>query len=137
MKNTFLPIVAAPFILCAAATAQDTHVSIANEVLNMLSDTEICLNLCRDEASIKEVIPQLQELALYAAEIKERQNKLADLTPEDDREVAKLIPQFLTLQKAIDAHINRLIADNLLTPELAEVLHISPDYIPDSAPTTN
>ena len=119
-----------PFILAVTATAQDTHISIANEIINLLSDTEICLNLCRDEQSINEVIPVLRELAVRACDIKERQNKLSDLTPAEDKEIAKLIPQFITLQKAIKAHLLRLHTDNLFTPELEEVLTSNPNFAP-------
>lgn len=130
-----LPLI--PLIGCYSATAQDTHFSLAEEIIDFLSQTEICLNLCQDEQSIKEVLPQLKELSAYAAELKNRQNKLPDLTPAEDKELAKLISDYLTLQRAIDTHIERIIKNGLLTPELAEILCISPDYIPQAPPTTN
>lgn len=135
--NSLLKAALFPLVCCHAAMAQDTHVSLANEIVDMLSQTEICLNLCRDEESVREVIPQLQELAKTAADIKERQDKLADLTPEEDRAIASLIRTYLTLQRAIDAHVDRIIHEQLLSPELAEVLCISPDIATSSAPTTN
>lgn len=136
MKNAFFKATL-PFICCCAVTAQDTHESLAKEIIELLSHTEICLNLCRDAQSTQEVIPQLKELAEYAAELKERQDVLPDFTPADDEKIAKLIPQYIPLQKAIDVHIERIINEGLLTPELAEVLAIPPDYIPQQAPTTN
>lgn len=132
MNHTILKITT-PFILAASVTAQDTNLSVANEIIALLSETEICLNLCRDAQSVNDVIPKLRELAVRACEIKERQNKLADLTPTEDREIAKLIPQFITLQKAIRAHLIRLNTEDLFTPELEEVLTSNPNF----APTTN
>ncbi|MBR4309624.1 MAG: hypothetical protein IKT79_01235 [Akkermansia sp.] len=135
--NSFLKSAIFPLVCCHAVMAQDTHVSLANEIVDLLSQTEVCLNLCRDEESVREVVPQLQELAKLAADIKERQDKLPDLTPEEDREIASLIRTYLTLQRAIDEHVDRIIAEQLLSPELAAILCISPDITPSSAPTTN
>lgn len=136
MKSLYL-IPALPLICCYSATAQDTHASLANEIIDFLSQTEICLNLCRDAQSVQDTLPQIKELSAYAAELKARQAKLADFTPAEDKEIAKLLPTYMTLQKAINAHVERLISEQLLTPELAEILCISPDYASAPPPTTN
>lgn len=136
MKTLFItPIL--PIISCYTATAQDTHASLAEEIIDFLSQTEICLNLCRDAQSVQDVLPQLKELSAYAAELKARQEKLPDFTPAEDKEIAKLLSNYMTLQKAIDAHIQRIIDEQLLTPELAEILCISPDLASAPPPTTN
>lgn len=131
------PFIIAPVAACCSVTAQDTHYALAEEIVDFLSQTEICLYLCQDEQSVKEVLPQLKELSDYAAELKTRQSKLADLTPAEDKAIAKLIPDYLTLQRAIEEHVARIIKNGLMTDELAEVLCISPDYILQDPPTTN
>lgn len=130
-------IYTAPIVACCSVTAQDTHYSLAEEIVDFLSQTEICLNLCQDEQSVKEMLPQLKELSAYAAELKARQSKLADLTPAEDKAIAKLIPDYLNLQRAIEEHVARIIKNGLMSEELAEVLCISPDYVLQDPPTTN
>lgn len=45
-----------------AAPAQDaTHLGIAHEIVNVLSDVEVCLNTCRDSESIQQALPHLEE----------------------------------------------------------------------------
>ncbi len=136
MKNLYL-IPALPMVCCYSAAAQDTHASLAEEIIDFLSQTEICLNLCRDAQSVQDSIPHLKELSAYAAELKARQDKLPDFTPAEDKEMAKLLPTYMKLQRAIEAHVERLINEQLLTPELAEILCISPDYASAPPPTTN
>lgn len=125
-----------PTIACAAlpAAAQDTNVSVAKELINLLSATEICLNTCRDAASVQAALPQLESLAQKAADIKAKQSALPPLTHAEDREITKLIPTFTTLTKAIDEHLQRLEASGLLSPELKAVLCYSGSETP---PTTN
>ncbi len=133
---TRTPIIVTLAITCAAqhAAAQDSHISLANEIINLLSATEICLNTCRDAASVQAVLPQLELLAQKAADIKERQSKLPDFTPAEDKEIARLIPTYTTLSKAIDAHLQRLADSGLMSPELRAILGYTQ---PDSPPTTN
>ena len=123
-------------ITCTAlpAAAQETNVSVAKELINLLSATEICLNTCHSAADVQAVLPQLKHLAQKAAEIKEKQSKLPDFTPADDKEIAKLIPTYTTLSKAINAHLQRLSDSGLMSPELRAVLGYSGA---DAPPTTN
>ncbi|MBE6417483.1 MAG: hypothetical protein E7033_03335 [Akkermansiaceae bacterium] len=131
MIKHFAPLTTSVVIACgAAATAQDTHLSLANEIINLLSETEICLNLCRDAQSVQDVLPQLADLQKRAQDLKKRQNALPDITPEDDKQIAPLIKTFITLQDAITAHLQRISAEQLLTPELLHVIY------PTSLPPT-
>ena len=123
MKKAIIALLS-PCICChAMAAEQDTHLSLAQEVVNLLSETEICLNLCQDEQSVEAQLPKLQELAQLALDIQSRQKLLPDATLSEDIQIHKqCVPDFTTLQKAIDAHIIRLRNSNLITPELAEIL---------------
>lgn len=129
---TILP----PAITCAAplAAAEDSHLSLAKEIVNLLSATEICLNTCQTAADVQAVLPQLEQLAQKAAAIKERQSMLPDFTPAEDKEIAKLIPIYTTLSKTINAHLQRLSQAGLMSPELRAVLGYSGE---DTPPTTN
>lgn len=118
----------------AVANAADSNISLANEIIDLLSATEICLNTCRDAQSVQAALPQLQQLAQKAADIKNRQAAMQNLTPAEDKEIAKLIRTFSTLTKAIDEHLKRIAASGLMTPELAAVLGYSGE---NSPPTTN
>ncbi len=122
--NKFLLTFLSPCICYhAMAAEQDTHLSLAQEVVNLLSETEICLNLCQDEQGVKSQLPKLQELANYARDIHRRQQQLPDATLSEDIQIHKqCVPDFTELRKAIDAHIIRLRNNNLITPELAEIL---------------
>lgn len=122
--NKFFTAVVLPAICCTAtAAAQDTHLSLAQEVVDLLSQTEVCLSLCQDEQSVQEQLPMLQQLAEQARSIQKRQQSLPDTTLAEDIEIAeKCVPDFVQLQRAIEAHIVRLREANLITLELAEIL---------------
>lgn len=131
MMKLFLPLTTIVVIAYgAAASAKDTHLSLANEIIDLLSETEVCLNLCRDAQSVQEILPQLQNLQKRAQDLKNRQNELPDITPEDDKQIAPLIKTFITLQDAITAHLQRLSTEQLLTPELLQIIY------PTSVPST-
>lgn len=124
-----------PLCACCCAVAQDTHYSLANEVVELLSQTEICLNMCRDEQSVQEVIPHLEELRELAHQIKERQQALQDITPKEDKKIAKLIRTYITLDRAISEHLRRLSDEGLISEDLSRVLGVPMDISP-CAPTT-
>ena len=137
MKPFVRPLATVGILCVATVQAQDTHISLANEIIDLLSETEICLNLCRDPQSVQDVLPQLQDLQKRAQDIKMRQSTLPDLTPEDDKKIAPLISTFITLQDAITAHLHRLSAEKLLSPELIRVLYPNAAAAPTPPPTTN
>ena len=122
--NKFFTATLLPAICCyATASEQDTHLSLAQEVVDLLAQTEVCLSQCQDEQSVEAQLPMLQQLAEQARNIQKRQQNLPDTTLAEDIEIAeKCVPDFIQLQRAIEAHIIRLREANLITLELAEIL---------------
>ena len=113
----------------SCATAQDTadtHQSLAKEVITLLADTELALNSCRDAESVQAALPTFRELAKQAETIKQKQLALPDSTLQEDITIARDVQDFQILWEAIQAHIDRLMNENLLTPELRDVLRIAP-----------
>ena len=109
--------------------AQETelsHASIAQEIIALLSDTELVLNSCRDKESVAAAIPELRELAARARDIRTRQLTLPDSSLQEDISIARSVPDFRTLWDAVSAHIERLQNENLMSDELREVLCIAP-----------
>ena len=124
------PLICALFLpasICCAATEQtDTHHLLAQEIITLLSDTELVLNSCTDPASVETALPRLRELAQQAQAIHDRQLKLPNSTLQEDISIAALVQEFQIIWGAICAHIERLDKAGLLTPELREVLRIAP-----------
>lgn len=116
-----------PAAVCHASTEQtDTHHTLAREIINLLSETELVLNSCTDEISTAAAIPRLRELAQQAQTIHERQLKLPNSTLQEDISIAALVQEFQLIWGAICAHIERLDKAGLLSNELREVLRIAP-----------
>lgn len=116
---------------CCIATAQpetalvaDTHQSLAKELIDILSQTEIQLRACVDEASVAAAIPQLLELSQRATQLVQRQKALPEPTVQDYLAAQDLVGDFNTLTQAIEQHIARLQQDKLVTPELQKILHL-------------
>lgn len=128
MKHIILSaLIISTALSCAAAQdTPDTHQSLAKEVLALLSDTELALNSCRDAESVKEALPTFRELAKQAEAIKQKQLALPDSTLQEDITIARNVQDFQMLWEAIRAHIDRLMNENLLSPELRDVLRIAP-----------
>lgn len=123
----FQATVVAPFALCSAADAQaDSHYGLAQEIVDLLSETELLLSSCTDEPTTAAALPQLRELAQRAAELKNRQNKLPNSSLQEDINIAALVKDFQVVWGAICSHIERLEKGGLLTSELREVLRIAP-----------
>lgn len=128
MKRTLLhiPILLALLSPQLSANEEVTHISLARQIIELLSQTELVLNTCQNEASVKEAIPQLKELAEQAQQLKQQQSQLPDSSLNEDLTIAKQVPDFLTIWDAIRAHIERLENSKLLSDELREVLKIAP-----------
>lgn len=115
-------------IACVAGAQQnampstDTHQSLAKELVDILSQTEIQLNSCTDEASITAAIPALLELSQRTAKLKQRQKALPEPTVQDYLAAQNLVGDFNTLAQAIEQHIARLQRENLLSPQLKKIL---------------
>lgn len=108
--------------------AQDevTHFSVAQEIIDLLSQTEIILNTCQNEESVKAALPQLSELAAQAKLLKEKQATLPDSSLNEDISLARQVQDFQTIWNAIRAHIERLENSGLISDELRDVLKIAP-----------
>lgn len=108
--------------------AQDevTHFSVAQEIIDLLSQTEIILNTCQNEESVKAALPQLSELAAQVKLLKEKQATLPDSSLNEDISLARQVQDFQTIWNAIRAHIERLENSGLISDELRDVLKIAP-----------
>lgn len=113
--------------VCYATTEQpDTHHSLAQEVIALLSETELVLNSCTDSTSVEAALPRLRELAQQAQSIHSRQLKLPNSTLQEDISIAALVQEFQLIWGAICSHIERLEKAGLLSTDLREVLRIAP-----------
>ncbi len=127
--NLLTASIAASTLAICPLMAQETelsHASIAQEIIALLSDTELVLNSCRDQESVAAAIPELRELAARARDIRTRQLTLPDSSLQEDISIARSVPDFRTLWDAVSAHIERLQNENLMSDELREVLCIAP-----------
>lgn len=116
-----------PAAACYAGTEQvDTHHTLAQEVINLLAETELLLSTCTDAASVEAALPKLKELAQLAQSIHSRQIKLPDSTLQEDISIASLVQEFQLVWGAICGHIERLEKAGILSNELRDVLRIAP-----------
>ena len=154
MRLLLFPLI--PALTCCAqelTPAQDSHHALAQDILQYLSDTEICLSTCVDPPSVSAAIPQLKQLAKRARDLAARQQELDEPAREDlitlqlagqARSLAGImekldepsrqkliamerdIKRFNTLWAAIRQHLDRLEENNLMTPELRDILRVAP-----------
>ena len=59
------------------------HQDCALAILRLLSDTELCLNGCRDAASVQAALPRFRELSERAHRLAEVQRHLPEPTSQD------------------------------------------------------
>ena len=125
-----LPYICALIIPSAAcyATSEnpDTHHTLAQEVINLLAETELLLSTCTDAAGVEAALPKLKELAQLAQSIHSRQLKLPNSTLQEDISIAALVQEFQLIWGAICGHIERLEKAGLLSNDLRDVLRIAP-----------
>ncbi len=127
INPTYLGLALVPCLLSPAIAAQpDTHYTLAQEVIALLSETEQILNSCSDADSTAAALPELRKLAQRAAELRTRQLQLADSTMQEDINIAPLVQDFQLIWGAVCAQIERLEQAGLLSEALREVLCISP-----------
>lgn len=126
--HSLAPIAATLLICPAVADEQkaDTHFTIAQDVINLLSETEIVLNSCRDAESVKAAEEPLKVLAKMAQDIKARQFALPDSSLQEDITIAGQVKDFQNLWNAIQNHIERLQRDGLMSDALRDILRIAP-----------
>ncbi len=127
MKKLLITLLLMPFAMASQeATMPTNHVDMTTAIIEFLSRTELCLNTCRDEASVKAAIPQLQELKQECDKIVEAQRALPEPTIQDYMAVQNQMEAFNTVWNAIRDHIERLEQEQLLSDEMRDILHIAP-----------
>lgn len=122
-----------PLCLAEETLSPDTHQGLAQAVLALLSQTEICLNSCRNQESVQAALPRLRALAEEAEQLSLRQKALPEPTVQDYMAAQSLVGEFYTLWDAVQKHLERLEKDQLLTPDLRDILRIAP---PDAGATS-
>ncbi len=125
MRNLLIALVFAISATAEAAT-QANHVDLTTAIIDFLSRTELCLNSCRDEASVKAAVPKLQALKKECDSLMETQRSLPEPTIQDYIAVQNQMEAFNTVWNAIREHIERLEQEQLLSREMREILHIAP-----------
>lgn len=104
-----------------------THQEAAEQLIDLLLETEACLAGCTDAAGVQAALPRLRELAVRARLFKAAQDHLPEPTTHDYIAAQELLKRFNTTWQAIRDHIERLRRDSLLSRELSEILVIAPD----------
>ncbi len=116
----------------AAPTARlDSHQAYTAALIELLSQTEICLNLCRDAASCDAALPRLRELSARAAELSAALPLLTEPTVQDYMASHPQVPVFNKLWTAIGEHIERLTQAGLMNDEMRKLLGIAPPEKPE------
>lgn len=118
-----------PLLISPAVIAKDeisSHTTIAQALVELLSQTELCLRGCQTSGHIKKAIPIFQELKQRAEEISRKQQQLPEPSEQDYLAAQMYAKDFNTLWDAIQEHIARLQKEKLMTAELREVLGIAP-----------
>lgn len=124
-----LPCILPVLTFCCTAWGGDqvdTHQSIARELVDLLSETELCLNSCHDAASVEAALPELRKLAARADDIAARQSALPAPTVQDDMAAAEMVNEFATVWQAVCKHIDRLQKAGLVSDALRDVLKLAP-----------
>ncbi|HIX87855.1 MAG TPA: hypothetical protein H9976_01940 [Candidatus Akkermansia intestinavium] len=109
------------------------HQDCALALLQLLSDTEICLNGCRDAASVQAALPRFRELSERAHRLAEVQRHLPEPTSQDLISMNQHMERFNLLWGAIGDHIHRLEKAGLVSHELRDILHLAPPPAPAPA----
>lgn len=110
-----------------------SHQDCALAVLQLLSDTELCLNGCRDAASVQAALPRFRELSERAHRLAEVQRHLPEPTSQDLISMNQHMERFNLLWGAIGDHIHRLEKAGLVSHELRDILHLAPPPAPAPA----
>lgn len=122
-------------LLCGAAmpiaaqeeAAADSHMEMAEALLDFLSRTDACLATCTDETSTQAALPQLRGLKEEAAALAARQAALPEPTVQDYMAVQSKANDFLQCWQSVRAHIERMQQAGLLRGEIREILHLAPE----------
>ena len=124
LSHTFLFIPMAT-VVCAEDLQFTNHQDMAEALMDFLSRTELCLNSCIDENSVKAALPELRKLASEADCLASAQAALPEPTVQDFMAVQHLMGDFNNIWTVIKKHIERLSAQGLLTDEFRQILKIA------------
>ncbi len=121
----------APLCPAEEAAAQSpalpaTHQEFIPALLELLTQTEHELASCTDAASVQTALPRLRELAERARQLSAHQHSLPEPTVQDYMAAHPHVADFNRLWEAITNHIARMAQEQLISPELREVLQIAP-----------
>lgn len=104
-----------------------THQEAAEQLIDLLVETEACLAGCTDAAGVQAALPRLRELSTRARAFREAQDRLPEPTTHDYIAAQDLLKRFNTTWQAIRDHIERIRRAGLLTRELSDILVIAPE----------
>lgn len=124
-------LLAAPALLAQdeelPPTPPATHQEAAEQLIDLLEETEACLAGCTDAAGVQAALPRLRELSARARAFREAQDRLPEPTTHDYIAAQDLLKRFNTTWQAIRGHIERIRRAGLLTRELSDILVIAPE----------
>lgn len=107
--------------------ATESHISIAEQLVELLQHTADCLESCTTEETAATALPTLQGLQEQAAALAAAQSALPEPTVQDYMAVQNRANDFLDAKKRIQREIQRMQKAGLLTAEIREVLRIAPE----------
>lgn len=122
----FIALVVACSCSCLAQELPSNHIDLTSCILDFLSRTELCLNECRDAESVRSSLPALSQLKDECGRLRQAQLDLPEPTVQDYMAVQSQMETFSTIWNAIRAHIERLEEAKLISPEMREILRVSP-----------
>lgn len=126
-----------PLLISPTVIAKDeisSHTTITQALVELLSQTELCLRSCQTSEHIEKEMSILQNLKQRAEEISRKQQQLPEPSEQDYLAAQMYAKDFNTLWKAIQEHIARLEKEKLMTDELREVLGIAPSPTSEEDP---
>ncbi len=113
----------------AQSASSSPHYILAQELIDLLNETDSILSMCYDADSIRQAIPRLETQRMKMNAIAVRQSELPDPTAEEEQDVLQLKEQFTTAWNNVSGQIDRLVLNGLITPELAAVLSLDPSLV--------
>lgn len=126
MKSLYLfPIAGCIIYPATAQPLPSTHQDMAEQLLDFLSRTELCLRNCTDENTLASILPKLRLLAREADQLAAAQAALPEPTVQDFMAVQDKMGTFDTICKAIQSHLLRMSKNGLMTDEIRQILKIS------------
>ncbi len=127
MKTCISSLILTSACLCQLAQGQDeisTHQQYSEKLVSILTRTLASLELCQDEASVKEQLPTLQSLKVEMEELSKALYRLPAPSVVDYLFAEKQLAEFNRTWQAITHELQRLKSEKLLNEELLEVIKV-------------